>query len=366
MTTETRSKAPTVWSNIANYLKLVSESRIATIGLAMVLFWIIVGLTSFVWTPQDPNASLGIPNRGIQDGFMLGTDRIGRDNLSRTMAGTQVILMKTRIPELSVGAYLLGIAGISAIVLGLVALPWASDKRTRQKGFIGLIIAAVLIPIANIIANSTGLNDIIIPKFAIPVGVAIWGVAGSLTLGSTLGLIAGYRGGTWDQVIMQILDALIAFPRIVLYLVVITALGQGDLVMIFAIAVTGAPGVARLARSQALEIKSRDYIRAAETRGESIWYIMFREILPNAIGPLLVDAMLRVGYAVFTIGTLGFLGRGLPPPEPDWGNMINLARPSFGQAPLSVLVPAFAIVTLVVGLNLFADGLNEEITRYQK
>ncbi len=365
MATE-KSKAPTVWSNVRNYMSLVADSRIATIGLAMVSFWLVMGLLSFVWTPQDPNASIGIPNRGPQEGLILGTDRIGRDTLSRTMAGTQVILMKTRVPELSVGSYMFGAAAFAAVVLVLIALPWASDKRTRRKGILWLIAAMFFIPIANAISGATGLNDIMIPKYSIPMGVAIWGVLGSLTLGSTLGLIAGYRGGNWDQVIMQILDALIAFPRIVLYLVVITALGQGDLVMIFAIAVTGAPGVARLARSQALEIKQRDYIRAAETRGESIWYVMFREILPNAIGPLLVDAMLRVGYAVFTIGTLGFLGRGLPPPEPDWGNMINLARPSFAQAPLAVLVPAFAIVTLVVGLNLFADGLNEEITRYQK
>ena len=165
---------------------------------------------------------------------------------------------------------------------------------------------------------------------------------------------------------MQVLDALIAFPRIVLYLVVIAALGQGDLVVILAIAITGAPGVARLARSLAMDIKTRDYIRAAETRGESVWFIMFREILPNARGPLLVDAMLRVGYAIFAIGTLGFLGIGLPPPDPDWGNMVNEARRNIFSNPQAVIWPALAIATLVIGLNLFADGLSEEMTRYQK
>jgi peptide/nickel transport system permease protein len=189
---------------------------------------------------------------------------------------------------------------------------------------------------------------------------------GSLALGALLGLNAGYRGGWWDQVIMQVLDALIAFPRIVLYLVVIAALGQGDLVVIFAIAITGAPGVARLARSLALDIKTRDYIRAAETRGENVWFIMFREILPNARGPLLVDAMLRVGYAIFAIGTLGFLGIGLPPPDPDWGNMVNEARRNIFANPLAVIWPALAISTLVIGLNLFADGLSEELSRYQR
>lgn len=165
---------------------------------------------------------------------------------------------------------------------------------------------------------------------------------------------------------MQFLDALIAFPVIVLYLVVIAALGRGDLVVIIAITVTGAPGVARLARSLAMDIRTRDYIRAAETRGENVWYIMFKEILPNVNSPLFVDAMLRVGYAIFAIGTLGFLGIGLPPPDPDWGNMINEARSNIFSNQLAVIWPALAISTLVIGLNLFADGLNEEINRYQK
>jgi peptide/nickel transport system permease protein len=283
-------------------VSIVFESRVATVGLIMVLFWIALGIISLVWTPYPPNAPDFVQNLPPNSQNLLGTDHLGRDILSRLMQGTQVVLLKTRLP-----------GGI-----------------------------------------------------AIPGGVAIWGVLGSLVLGSVLGLNAGYRGGWWDQVIMQLLDALIAFPVIVLYLVVIAALGRGDLVVILAITITGAPGVARLARSLALDIKTRDYIRAAETRGENVWYIMFREILPNARGPLLVDAMLRVGYAIFAIGTLGFLGIGLPPPDPDWGNMVNEARKSIFSNQWAVIWPALAIATLVIGLNLFADGLREELSRYQK
>jgi peptide/nickel transport system permease protein len=283
-------------------VSIVFESRVATVGLIMVLFWIALGIISLVWTPYPPNAPDFNQNLPPNSQNLLGTDHLGRDILSRLMQGTQVVLLKTRLP-----------GGI-----------------------------------------------------AIPGGVAIWGVLGSLVLGSVLGLNAGYRGGWWDQVIMQLLDALIAFPVIVLYLVVIAALGRGDLVVILAITITGAPGVARLARSLALDIKTRDYIRAAETRGENVWYIMFREILPNARGPLLVDAMLRVGYAIFAIGTLGFLGIGLPPPDPDWGNMVNEARKSIFSNQWAVIWPALAIATLVIGLNLFADGLREELSRYQK
>jgi peptide/nickel transport system permease protein len=294
------SRLQKMWASIS----IVFESRVATVGLVMVLFWVVLAFISLFWTPYEPNSSDFIQNLPPNATNWLGTDHLGRDILSRLMQGTQVILLKTRLP------------GASAV--------------------------------------------------SIPIGVALWGVIGSLALGAVLGLNAGYRGGWWDQVIMQVLDALIAFPRIVLYLVVIAALGQGDLVVILAIAITGAPGVARLARSLAMDIKTRDYIRAAETRGESVWYIMFREILPNARGPLLVDAMLRVGYAIFAIGTLGFLGIGLPPPDPDWGNMVNEARRNIFANPTAVIWPAMAIATLVIGLNLFADGLREELTRYQR
>jgi peptide/nickel transport system permease protein len=289
-----------MWQSIS----IIFDSKVGTVGLAMVLLWVVLAIISLFWTPYPPNATDFVQNSPPTAQNLLGTDHLGRDILSRLMQGTQVILVKTR-------------------------LPWGEN-------------------------------------LVIPGGVAIWGVFGSLVVGSVLGLNAGYRGGWTDQIIMQVLDAMIAFPRIVLYLVVIAALGQGDLVVILAITVTGAPGVARLVRSLALDIKTRDYIRAAETRGENPWYIMFWEILPNARGPLLVDSMLRVGYAIFAIGTLGFLGIGLPPPDPDWGNMVNEARRGIFANPLAVIWPSLAIASLVIGLNLFADGLREELTRYQK
>jgi len=114
-----------------------------------------------------------------------------------------------------------------------------------------------------------------------------------------------------------------------------------------------------------LDIRTREYIAAAELRGENPFYIMFVEILPNARGPIIVDAMLRIGYAVFAIGTLGFLGLGLPPPSPDWGSMVCKGRHYIWLNPWAVLWPSLAISSLVIGLNLFADGLREETMRYQ-
>lgn len=286
-------------------LGLVLASRAATLGLLLVSFWLVIGLLSFIWTPYPPNASLFGQNLPPNRINLLGTDNLGRDTLSRLMVGTQVVLLKTRIP----------------------------------------------------IGEET---------VSFPLGVAVWGVAGSLALGTLLGQLAGYRRGQWDRGIMQLLDAFVAFPSIVLYLVVIAALGRGDLIVILAIILAGAPGVARLARSLTLDISTRDYIRAAETRGESPWYIMFREILPNARGPLLVDGVLRVGYAIFAIGTLGFLGLGLPPPDPDWGSMVNEARRFMFTSPWGVIWPSLAIASLVIGLSLLADGLREELARYQR
>ena len=419
---------PTSWARWTDNLSIIWDSRVATFGLVMVLFWAIVGIISLFWTPYPPNSSLFVQNMpplssnelgGIN---ILGTDHLGRDLLSRLMTGTQVILLKTRLPETTANTYMLALAGLAGLV-SLTGFLGVFGETSGRKAVRNMLILAVgwlvlsiglnlvlpdtvpvWLPFAAIFAlvylayfiygwiraKALGISNImrfwsislllaivfavlsiplrntIIPAFSFPIGVAIWGVIGSLLVGSFLGLNAAYRGGGWDQSIMQLLDALIAFPVIVLYLVVIAALGQGDLVVILAITITGAPGVARLVRGLALDIKTRDYIRAAETRGESVAHILFREILPNARGPILVDAMLRVGYAIFAIGTLGFLGIGLPPPDPDWGSMVNDARQFIFTNQWAVVWPALAIATLVVGLNFFADGLREELTRYQK
>ena len=318
------SRLQSIWKSVS----IIFESPVGTVGLLIVLFWITVGFISLFWTPYSPTALQFPQNQPPSAENWLGTDHLGRDIASRLMAGTQVILLKTRI-----------------------TLPNDNVSTQQEVGPVGQFLKTLF-------PNRT--------EISIPGGVAIWGVIGSLVLGATLGLLAGYRGGWTDQIVMQILDALIAFPVIVLYIVVIGALGRGDLVVIIAITVTGAPGIARLARSLALDIKTRDYIRSAETRGENVAFIMFREILPNARGPLLVDSMLRVGYAIFTIGTLGFLGIGLQPPDPDWGTMVNDARLFIFTTPWPVIWPAVAISTLVIGLNLFADGLREELSRFQR
>lgn len=288
---------------IREAFSVLLSSRIAVIGLTIVLFWVFVAVFAPLlssYTPLDMDWKA--PNQGPSRAHILGTDELGRDLWSRLMYGARVVL--------------------------------------------------VILPISE--------------TLWIPGGTALWGVFVALFVGTTLGLMSGYYGGWIDEIVMRLLDAMMAIPIILLFLIIMTALGASAVNVVIAITIVGTPGIARLVRSLALDIRTREYIRAAETRGENPWYIMFVEILPNARGPIIVDAMLRVGYAIFAMGTLGFLGLGLPPPSPDWGSMVAKGREFILQgSPWAALWPSLAIASLVVGLNLLADGLREESMRYQ-
>jgi peptide/nickel transport system permease protein len=162
-----------------------------------------------------------------------------------------------------------------------------------------------------------------------------------------------------DDVVMRLMDILMAFPMLMLYLLVIFAIGPSAVNVIWAIAIGATPGIARLVRGLTLDLRNREFVLAAQMRGESSIYIMFREILPNMTGPIIVDACIRIAYAMFATGSLGFLGLGVPPPMPDWGAMIGEGRGWIWTVPWAPVPPVIAISTLVISLNLIADGLRQ-------
>jgi peptide/nickel transport system permease protein len=179
------------------------------------------------------------------------------------------------------------------------------------------------------------------------------------TLGILMGLAAGYRGGWVDDVLSRLADIILSFPVLVLYIIIIATIGASGVNIIIAITFASSPGIMRIVRGLVLDLRNRDYVAAAQTRGESDWKVMLVEILPNARGPLIVDACLRLGYVIITIGVLGFLGLGLPPPDPDWGGMVNETRQMAMAFPHMTLFPCIAISSLILGFNLLADGLRE-------
>lgn len=163
-----------------------------------------------------------------------------------------------------------------------------------------------------------------------------------------------------DTLLSFVANVILSFPVLVLYIITISLIGASGLNIVLAVTFASAPGIMRIVRGLTLDLRNREYIAAAQTRGESAWYIMIVELLPNARGPLIVDACLRLGYVTITIGVLGFLGLGLPPPDPDWGGMVNDARNNGALSNMhTALFPCLAISSLVLGLNLLADGLRE-------
>jgi peptide/nickel transport system permease protein len=178
-------------------------------------------------------------------------------------------------------------------------------------------------------------------------------------VGVALGLIAGYWRGWIDAVLSYIANVVLSFPVLVLYIVIIVVVGSSPFNIVLAVTFGSAPAIFRIVRGITIDVSSRDFVASAVTQGESTWRIMLFDILPNASGPLAVDFCLRLGYTAITIGTLGFLGLGLPPPTPDWGTMVNEGRAMAIAFPHLVIFPCLAISSLMLGLSLLADGLRE-------
>ena len=190
--------------------------------------------------------------------------------------------------------------------------------------------------------------------------VVVLGGAGTILaalIGTSLGLLAGYVGRLWEDVIMRILDVLLAFPSLLLAMVILATVGPSKFNLVVVITLLYIPMFARITRSVVLDLKTREFVEAARLRGERRLYILFREILPNATSPLLVEGSIRFSYSIFLVASLGFLGLGVQPPSPDWGLQVNEARTFFDLAPWMLLFPAATIAAMVISTSLMTDGL---------
>jgi len=187
------------------------------------------------------------------------------------------------------------------------------------------------------------------------ISLSLLGTFIGLLIGAFTGLFSAYIGGWVDEIIQRINEALISIPFLVL-----------GLLAILAAAIVYAPRISRISRSAALDVITRDYVLVAKLRGENAFSIIWREILPNTSGTLLVEFAIRAGFAPILIGSFGYLGFGIRPPFPEWGSMINDNRNLIYMSPITVVGPAFALTSLVVSLNLFTEGLARTLGKSNK
>lgn len=196
-------------------------------------------------------------------------------------------------------------------------------------------------------------------RISLSVGIISILIGGSI--GTMFGLIGGYARGWVDQALTIVVDALLAFPSLILALAIAASLGPSIANLVIALAVVRVPIYARLARGQVLQVEALDYITAARASGTSTWKILTRHVLPNIISPLLVQATISVSFAILDESVLSFLGLGAQPPTPEWGTMINEAQTYLRSDPWMMLGPALAIIVTVLSLNLFGDALRDRL-----
>ena len=355
------------------------DSPIGMIGFGLVMFWVFTGIFGamdliITHDPLDQISGMknkvpGTPLPGSEEGayswYLLGGDNLARDVFSRMVKGAWIVVQIA--PLATMFAFMVG------ITLGLPAGYYGGRLDTLLSFLANLILAFPVILLFYLLVTpeivATGVPNYMAavlfvfpiiflcvllnsrfytrPSFRTPLLIGVLGVAAWLYL--SLISTDGYVINTDSYSIWGLPTYLDLFD-----------IPGGILVVFVSVVFVNSPTVFRIVRGLALDIKTRDYVAAAQTRGEGPWYIMLWEILPNARGPLIVDFCLRIGYTTILLGTLGFFGLGLPPESPDWGSTINEGRKLLSIYLHPALPPALALLSLVLGLNLLADGLREE------
>ncbi|NQW10332.1 MAG: ABC transporter permease [Alphaproteobacteria bacterium] len=183
----------------------------------------------------------------------------------------------------------------------------------------------------------------------------------STIAGSIIGILSGYIGGRTDELVMRAMDSIMAIPNLLLALLIVTVLGPNVTNAVIAVAISFSPSMARISRSVTLSVRTRDFVNAAFARGEGPTYIVFREILPNVVAPIIVEASIRVAFAIMIGATLSFLGLGAQAPASDWGLLVAEARTFMFRNPWLVVFPSLGIGLVAIGFNLFGDGLRDVV-----
>lgn len=348
------------------------DSPIGMIGFGLVMFWVFVGIFGALdlIVTHDPLAQVskmknkvpGTPMPGAEEGdfawYLLGGDNLARDVFSRMIKGAWIVVQIA--PLATLFAFMVGITlGLPAgyyggrldtllsflanlilafpVILLFYLLVTPEIVATGVPNYMATVLFIFPIIFVGVLLNSRFYTQ---PNFRTPLLIGVLGVM----IWLYLSLISEQNSAV--SILPGFLD-LFNIPG-------------GILVVFVSVVFVNSPTVFRIVRGLTMDIKTRDYVAAAQTRGEGPWYIMLWEILPNARGPLIVDFCLRIGYTTILLGTLGFFGLGLPPESPDWGSTINDGRKLLKLYVHPALPPAFALLSLVLGLNLLADGLREE------
>jgi peptide/nickel transport system permease protein len=345
------------------------DSTIGMTGFALVMFWVYTGIFggAFGWIVTHEvltqvsgmkNQSPGTPlpnaaELGLYPYYLMGGDNLARDVFSRMVVGAWEVIKIA--PFATLFAFMVG------ITLGLPAGYYGGRLDTFLSFLANLILAFPVILLFYLLVTpeivQTGIPVYMagvlflfpIVFLTVLLNARFFTQPAKRNIYLSVTLILGfwiYLGIAWDADPL----GLIRFP-------------PNLLVVFVAVVFVNAPTVFRIVRGLTMDIKTRDYVAAAQTRGEGPWYIMLWEILPNARGPLIVDFCLRIGYTTILLGTLGFFGLGLSPESPDWGSTINEGRKLLSIYLHPALPPAVALLSLVLGLNLLADGLREESLR---
>jgi peptide/nickel transport system permease protein len=186
-------------------------------------------------------------------------------------------------------------------------------------------------------------------------------VFGAILIGTVIGAVAGYAGGRSDNLLMRLMDMLLAFPALLLALVIVTVLGKGLINAMIAVAIVSIPIYARVTRAAVLSVRELDYVTAARALGDSSMSILFRRVLPNSLTPLIVQATLGIGTAVLEVAALSFLGLAAQPPTAEWGTMIGNERNQLFTAPWLIIAPGIALTITVLAFNLLGDGLRDAL-----